>query len=314
MMRPIRTTRSVPRRPASAFTLIELLVVMAIIAIVGAIVLAAFRGIAREARLSSGANTVVSALGNARALALKNNRLVLVAFRPRQLGEDNQVVEIVTAQWTGDTYVYDNDQGGYDILDRFQVIPGAPVRRLPRGIKVAGPLYAESDFSNASPDAQTEFRDDQWGTEAEFSKIRGLSTDEPAGRLIAVMFGPDGAVTPTNPRSSANAAYIDFKTGSSSFDPVFLDHNGASYNLSSYTGAYPSALALAEQYTADDEPVVTFVPFLAVYDDEEFRELSDTTTWSGAGGLPAFESDLRLYLSENASRIHFNSYTGVALR
>ena len=48
------------------FTLIELLVVIAIISIISAIVSVSFLSIAREARLSSGTNFVISAIGNAR--------------------------------------------------------------------------------------------------------------------------------------------------------------------------------------------------------------------------------------------------------
>jgi prepilin-type N-terminal cleavage/methylation domain-containing protein len=309
---PIARTSRRPGQRGSAFTLIELLVVIAVIAIVGAIVLTAFRGIARDARLSSGTNTVIAALGNARALAMKNNRLVLVVFRPRMLDERTQVVEIVTAQWTGDTFVYTNDVGDLDIIDRFLPIQGAPVRTMPRGVKVAGPLYVETDLDNADP--QTGFRDDQWGTQSELAKITGLANSEAPGRLIGVMFSPTGAVVSSNAVSSADASYIDFDKPPTPFDPIGINHNGVFYNLSSISTAPPSAPSLAEHFENDDEPVVTFAPFVAVYDDEELRELSDATSWTGGSGRAAFEADLRLYLTENASRIHFNSYTGVALR
>ena len=68
---------------------------------------------------------------------------------------------------------------------------------------------------------------------------------------------------------------------------------------------------------ADDEPFVVIAPFLAVYDDDEARELGDTANWDDPQiyqqdlvGLPNDPG----YITENANRIHFNRYTGVVMR
>ena len=67
------------RRPA--FTLAELLVVMAIIALLATITVVAVGAIAKDARIASAKNTIVASLGNARAIAMKDNEVVMVAFR-----------------------------------------------------------------------------------------------------------------------------------------------------------------------------------------------------------------------------------------
>ena len=212
------------RRRGAGFTLIELLVTMSIIAVVGSIVVVAFRGFAREARLSSGTNTVLAALGNARAQALKSNRLVLVALVPRMQEGGTQVVEIVTAQWSGDTFVYPGmvylGPGGgttTEVVDRFVPIPGIPVRQLPRGIKVAGPLYAESATIIAVNGANAGDRDSFWATQAHLPAIiirdgnnTLLPNREAAGRILAVMFSADGSIVDANAESDSTLSYIDF--------------------------------------------------------------------------------------------------------
>ena len=290
------------------FTLIELLVVIAIISIISAIVSVSFLSIAREARLSSGTNIVISAIGNARALAMKNNRLVLVVFRPRLLENRTQIVEIVTAEWTGESFL-DTSIFPQTVLDRFEPIEGVAVRRLPRGIKVAGPMYAESfDFIDTDGDGVNDSGnlDSFWSTQAQLPAI-----SEPAGRLIGIMFSPDGTTISVNAQSDATASYIDF-------DSDRLHRiEGGTYD---YTTAFANGdddfpgILIFEHRLDDDEPVVMIAPYLAVFDDEQFREFSDPTSWIDAGGFDAYRQDLRRYLNQNANRIHFNSYTGVAMR
>ena len=214
------------RRRIAGFTLIELLVVMAIIAVVGGIVIVAFRGFSREARLSSGTNVVLAALGNARAQALKNNRLVLVAFVPRMLEGGNQVVDIVTAQWTGDTFVYPGmiylgPGGGIttEVVDRFVPIPGIPSRQMPRGIKVAGPLYADSATITSVSGVNAGDSDSFWATQAHLPAIvkrddtnSPVPNPEAAGRILAVMFSSDGSIVDSNAQSDSTLSFIDCGT------------------------------------------------------------------------------------------------------
>lgn len=296
------------------FTLIELLVVIAIISIISAIVSVSFLSIAREARLSSGTNIVISAIGNARALAMKNNRLVLVVFRPRLLENGTQIVEIVTAQWTGESFL-DTSIFPQTVLDRFEPIEGVAVRRLPRGIKVAGPMYAESTGILDVDGTDAGDLDSFWSTQAQLPAINQSNpTDdksEPSGRLIGIMFSPDGTTISVNSQSDATASYIDFdrdrlhRVEGVTYDYTTVFANG--------DADFPGIL-IAEHRLDNDEPVVMIAPYLAVFDDEQFREFSDPASWTDSGGFDTYSKDLRRYLNQNANRIHFNSYTGVALR
>lgn len=302
------------RKKASrpGFTLIELLVVIAIIAIISSIVTVSFLNISREARLSSGTNVVISAIGNARALAMKNNRLVLVVFRPRLLENRTQIVEIITAQWTGESFL---DDISIDVIDRFEPIEGIAIRRLPRGIKVAGPMYLESTAFLDVNGAQAGDLDSYWSTQAQLAGINQLSpldnTSEPAGRLIGIMFNPDGTTVSVNAQSDASASFIDFDR-----DRLHrIEGSTYDYNIVFDTGDndFPGSLIFAHRLD-DDEPVVMIAPYLAVFDDEQFREFFEPSTWTDAAGFDNYRQDLRQYLNQNANRIHFNSYTGVAMR
>ncbi len=80
----------------------------------------AYRGIAADLRMSSAINTVTSALDNARAMAIKNNRYVITVFRPR-LDRDGteQVIDIVVAGWNGDSANANRGDGDIWTYDRF---------------------------------------------------------------------------------------------------------------------------------------------------------------------------------------------------
>jgi prepilin-type N-terminal cleavage/methylation domain-containing protein len=144
------------RRPRGGFTLAELLVVMGVIGVLSTLTLVSFRAIARDARMSSATNTLMAALDNARALAMKRNRPVLVAFYPRLEGTKTRV-DVITAASAGDGAALTVDNmpdapAGVRVFDRFRPVPDLPVRSLPAGIKIAGPAYGEN-------------RDDQWANE-----------------------------------------------------------------------------------------------------------------------------------------------------
>ena len=93
------------------FTLTELLVAIGIIAVLASITAIAVRAISKDARQASGVNAVTAALSNARALAMKNNELVLVVFRPRRATVNTQYVEVVFCEWTGETYAQQGPSG-----------------------------------------------------------------------------------------------------------------------------------------------------------------------------------------------------------
>ncbi len=63
-----------------AFTILEMLVTVGIIAIATAVILPAFSAIVSSSNFASAVNTVTATLGNARALAMRNNNYTAVAF------------------------------------------------------------------------------------------------------------------------------------------------------------------------------------------------------------------------------------------
>ncbi len=292
-------SRSTNRRVSGAFTLTELLIVMGVIAALSVLTLVSVRAIARDARMASATNTVVASLDNARSLAMKNNTIVLVVFRARLEADDGVVVDIVPCEWTGESY-----RNGGVVIDRFMPIPDAPVRSLPRGIKVAAPSYATGD-------------DEMWATQ---SHLPATANDlEVAGVIFGVMYGPDGTTISSNAQSDSDFSWVDFN-----FDPTVLEP----FVLNRGVEVLPGLVDLTDptyfsQDWADDEPFVLMAPFLAVFDDDEARELK-TGDWIPADPPLAYQQDLvgdpadpvnfPGYITEHATRIHFNRYTGVVMK
>ncbi len=296
----VTSTTSSPHRASRAFTLTELLIVMGVIAVLSVLTLVSVQAIINDARLASATNVVTAALDNARALAMKNNRNVLMVFRPRLEGGESVVVDIVACQWTGESYLNNPPQEFPLVVDRFVPIDGATVRSLPAGIKVAAPSYAIE-------------QDDVWVTQSHLpATVLGR---EVPGVVFGVMFAPDGTSVTGNAQSDASLIWADF----------FVDLDTATPNPMAAEpmmrlgneAALPFFLLEAprefEQWFEDDEPFIVMAPFLAVYDDKEARVLK-----SGDWNVRAdYEFDLTGpdgYISENANRVHFNRYTGVVMR
>ncbi len=284
-------------RVLRSFTLAELLVVMGLIAILATITVVAVGAIANDARLATGRNTVVAALDNARSLALRDNQLVLVAFRARlsDPAGNEQVVEAVTAKWTGESFV---PPGTEFVIDRFVPFDDVPARALPRGIKIAAPLYVWSE--------------DKWVTSSHLPAIE--RNGEREGVVIAVMYAPDGTVVTQNSRSNSSRIFVDFDRNVFQYqdgdrNQGFIDHTGYCD-----LGDNSSGGTLTEYYCQrhpDDEPYLIMAPFLAVFDDDEAREILDPSRW--VDPQPRID-DLTAHINERADRIHFNRYTGVAMK
>ncbi len=278
------------------FTLIELLVAMGVIAVLAVLTLMSMRGIANDARLASATNSVKAALDNARAMAMKNNTIVLVVFRPRLEGvhKQKQEVDIITAKWTGESAALDTDNdGSLDfVVDRFVPIPAIVVRTIPAGIKIAAPKYGGDD------------EDDLWITQTHLPAIDQVTgSGEAPGKMIAIMYGPDGTTITRNSQSDSNRMFVDFNNdGLQRDDAAFWDYS----NNSNYPGT-----TYFDQMFEDDEPFLAMAPFLAVFDDDEAREIFDATAW---GSEVTRLEDLTEYITQFAKRIHFNRYTGVVMK
>jgi prepilin-type N-terminal cleavage/methylation domain-containing protein len=291
------------------FSLTELLVAMGIIAIIGGITAIGIRTVARDAKLSSGANIVVAALDNGRSLAIRENTYVIVAFRARLDRDNRQYTEVVTAKWTGETpmvFVGSTRRG----IDQFVPYPGVATRRLPPGIKVGGPLYHSSGGTNY---------DDKWTTQSNLTNSSELPM-----RILGVMYASDGTVVTRNSVSDGWRAFIDFDNdglqqvaGCITCEGV-LDYsdppNSIPNNFSAgCTSAPPEFnVGMMQQNGSDDEPYITMVPFLAVFDDDDLRSNYDVSLWNT--NWCQQQDDHSEYILENADFMHFNRYTGVVLR
>jgi prepilin-type N-terminal cleavage/methylation domain-containing protein len=291
------------RPPRRAFTLAELLVAVGIIAILVTLTTIAVRGIAKDARLSSAENAVIAALDNARALAMKENSLAMVVFRPRLQGDDEMFVEAVAMQWNGETYV--NPSGsGFPIIDRFVPVEGIAPRRLPVGIKVAAPLYGTDD-------------DGIWTTQSHLPAIDPSSPvgapNEVPGAMIAVTFAPDGTVVTRNSQTDSHRFWPDFENDPGAIPTLTWRGDSGSYAPGFFDFASVNLGLHFEHYTEDDESFVTAAPFLVVYDDDEARDLR-TTDWTNFNDYVAELTGPNGHISRFADRIHFNRYTGVAMK
>lgn len=296
------------RREPRGFTLIELLVVMGIMAVLGVLTTVGYYGIAKDAKLASAKNTVAAVLDNARALAMKNNRIVLVAFRPRMDGTSEQYLEAVMCQFSGDSGRV-SVSGSWQVVDRFVPIPGTPTRRLPTGIFVAGPRFGEdTDFDWAIPSYLPAV-----------NPTTGLG--EINGQMMGVMFAPDGTAVSRNTATDSARLYVDMNQDGlqqikgGSIDilalPVILpaDFNGDNDIPRTHDGNF-------EQEYENDEPYISVVGFLAVIDNTDVRELYDPNQWldTVGTGYQTRRINYSQYINDNADPIYFNRYTGVAMK
>ncbi len=325
----------------SAFTLLELLVVMGILLILAVLTAISVGKITRDAKLANATNTLVAALGNARAVAIRDNAYILVTFRiapdrrARALPSDPQVVRIYTARWTGE--VLDKNAtapagqqlpSSRDISgERFVVVPGVPQRDLPAGVNVAGPGYGRALTGSVG------LFDDAWLTQPRFAGTTNFAVTPPTftpdlaqtelGNAIGVLFGPDGRLLSRLPVGLTEAETGNATQNQNAWEKPFLDVDGTGYPRCGNTVLPPfAALTNLNFFYYDeplDEPYIDLVPFLAVYSDSEARErFNNGAAWKGqvAGGMaagsePQRVKDISAFISEQADIIRFNHYSGV---
>lgn len=287
------------------FTLAELLVVMGIVALLATITAIGVEKVASGSRLSGATSTVMAALGEARAIAIKENKPTCVAFGVKQANAGApQSTTVVIAMATGGIRNLNPGSGGSDndlIAEEFLPVDGIGVRTLPQGIKVAGPFtdYSQPQYGSS---------DDIWVTQPEFPNGE-------IGTMLVVRFGSDGSIQTRNPAMPANITPT--VAGDTAYCTLWVDLNRDGLLEIGSTGGSSNG-RFFDYDELIDEPAADVVEFLAVYDDRDARERYDPAAWNpatgGSGAETARRDDLTEYIDQFADRIHFNRYTGVAGR
>jgi len=321
-------------RDARAFTLVELLAVMGIIAILGVVITTSAQRISKDAKLAGATNQVLAALGEARAIAIRDRATVLVAFTvyratyrattngPEEIDFSKpQRTEIVIAKATGRvgfpgvasggswTVVY--PAGGIDdlLLEEFVPVAGAQPRLLPAGIKVAG---SAADIVNIDEIGY----DDYWLSQPVLHGIPPANwTKSERGTRVVVRFAADGSFQTRNPALSANLT--PSPTDSSSVAPWIDSNRNGRLEIGATPGTSNGRFYAFDEW--GDESLCNHAMFLAVFDDDDFHaqaKPADVTSWQGYSSIAAWMAGLNRsrteYINQFCDRIHFNRFTGVA--
>ncbi|MBL9140687.1 MAG: prepilin-type N-terminal cleavage/methylation domain-containing protein [Phycisphaerae bacterium] len=319
-MHPISNQpRSTCAESRRAFTLLELLVVMGILLVLAVLTAVSVGTLTRDAKISAGTNQVVAALGTARGIAIRDNAYVIVAFRmkrdPRVVNgpREPQIVQAVTAKWTGEVIRPAGISDMDTLAERFIAVPGVPVRDLPANIRVAGPSFS---FSTQNSVGQN---DRYWRTQPRFvgnqTTTGNVTTYTPdltrteVGSMIAVLFGPDGRVLSRNPQQVLEIE-VNESADQDAWATGFLDSDGSAQPKKGTTAGGQS-FPYWQYDEPTDQPLIDYVPYLAVFDDGDLRSRFNTLPWGGPANNAARRNDITSYVEELADRITFNRYTGV---
>ena len=324
MNRPVQTIR--------AFTLMELLAVMGIIAILGVVITTSAQRISKDAKVAGATNKVLAALGEARAIAIRDRATVLVGFtvrRPTDRATLNspetidyskpQQTEIVIAKATGRvgfpgvattgswTVVYPAAAINDLLLEEFQPVAGLSPMLLPAGIKVAGSAADIGDINEIG-------QDDYWLSQPVLRSPVDLLLSE-RGTTVVIRFAQDGSMQTRNPSLTANLT--SSVTDTSSVAP-WIDFNRNGLMEIGTTGGSTNGkfYALDEIH---DESLGDHAMFLAVFDDDLFHSQAtpaELATWSGYTNMDVWMNGLNKarsnFINQFSDRIHFNRFTGVA--
>ena len=290
------------RHPESGFTLIELLVVMGILVLLAVLTGISVSQISREARLSSGVNQVVAALGTARSYAIQNNTTVMLTFVVNvdrdNLGEGERV-ELVLSEASGEISTRYSGNQWYD--ERYVPVPGLAAVQLPRGIKVAGPLntaYGEVDGSFGDGDTL-------WVSQpgGKWRISGGYVVSDEIGRQIGVIFGPDGTMLTRNVMGAGGSGAVVWP---------YLDADRNRVPELINEANHGGVLQYVAYDAVGDECDVHPIQWLGVYDDEALRRARGDSNWGGENGEDNRNSAITDWVDQFGVPVFFNRYTGVA--
>jgi len=300
-----RSTTSSNR--ARAFTIVELLVVIGVIGILAALTTLGARRLTAGSRLAAATNAVTSALGNARAAAIKDGITTAVVFRPvYNPAKPNvpQRVELITVRSTGERSFFGQTQIGLRMAERYRPVVGIPATVLPEGIKVAGPMYDPPGSFGAIPAEQV------YATQAEIIPMLACNESIEFNRIVAVLFGPDGQflTRPTRGSIDEMKSYVDWNDNGGLPTPPQDPQDVQQGNC---------AQGFFEQFWLqdhpDDENNLMFVPFVSVYDDKAARELKGTD-WGNDNNMLGELTGPSGYISQFGDKITFNRFSGIPER
>ena len=302
-----------------AFTLADLLAVIGVIAILAVTVTMSAQRISKDAKVASATNHLLAMLGQARAMAIRDHRSILVAFRVRQPTYRNaaglevndpakpQQTEIVVARPTGRVgFPGSAVAGGWTLVfpftgiddllvEEFEPVEGLPPRLLPVGIKVAGSAADVGDFP--SPQGQ----DSRWLSQPHLKNSERAS-------MVVVRFSPDGSIQTRNPSLAGNLTASG--TDTSSVAPwIDFNRNGKLDIGATTNGSNGKFYAYDE---ANDEALGDHTMFLAVFDDDLMHEQGNPSDWQGYGNWQTLNIARTEFINQFSDRIHFNRFTGVA--
>jgi prepilin-type N-terminal cleavage/methylation domain-containing protein len=206
------------------------------------------------------------------------------------------------------------------LVEEFWPVEGIQPKRLPPGIKVALPA---SDLTQgiAVPNSAFPAGSDQstpadwvWLSQPELKNAQiaanGTISNPESASMLMIRFGPDGKPITRNPSLPANV------TPGSDIASVrpWVDFNRDGFiNIgTSSTGGSDTMYYNYDEW--DDEPLGNCGLFIAVFNDAELRERSTPAAQVGWRGTNSRELnfDRTVYIDQNADRIQFNRFTGVA--
>ncbi len=150
---------------------------------------------------------------------------------------------------------------------------------------ITGPIVAQ----NALAILRTKLRTEDFCFGSGYTVDCDLGWSRPAFFIDDVTL-PDGTTITRNSQSDSNQSFVDF-------------NNSGDQQINSFD--------IDDQMFENDEPYLAMAPFLAVFDDDEAREIKDTTAW---GDEIIRREDITDYVTQFAKRIHFNRYTGVVMK
>jgi hypothetical protein len=266
------------------------------------------RRLTNGSRLAAATNAVTSAIGSARALAIRDSLPVVVVFRPvwdPAKPSIPQRVNVVFVRSTGERVAFGSNPAGPAVAERYLPIPGVQAVVLPEGIKVAGPMY-DPPGSVGGVSSELVF-----ATQPELPVIFTTCTEAiDCNRVVAIMFGPDGQFLTRPPRSSLGdmKSYVDWNNNGSLANPP-ADPQDVALGA---CGSGNFELYWLQDHP-DDECNLMLVPFLSVYDDKTAREVRGQS-WANENQIVAELTGPNGYIAQFGDKITFNRFSGLPER